>query len=46
MENELFLSNFQTVLKNHLINWADVMQSYAINLFFILAGIALIVNII
>lgn len=46
MENELFLSNFQTVLKNHLINWADVMQSYAINLFFILASIALIVNII
>lgn len=46
MENELFLSNFQSVLKNHLINWADVMQSYAINLFFILAGIALIVNII
>lgn len=46
MENELFLSNFQSILKNHLINWADVMQSYAINLFFILAGIALIVNII
>lgn len=46
MENELFLSDFQSVLKNHLINWADVMQSYAINLFFILAGIALIVNII
>lgn len=46
MENELFLSNFQTVLKNHLFNWADVMQSYAINLFFILASIALIVNII
>ena len=46
MENEVFLSNFQNIIKNHIANWADVLQGYAMNLFIILAGIALIVNII
>lgn len=46
MENELFLSNFQNVIKGHIYSWAEVMQGYAINLFLILATIALIVNII
>lgn len=46
MENEVFLSNFQNIIKNHITNWADVLQGYAMNLFIILAGIALIVNII
>lgn len=46
MENEVFLSNFQNIIQNHITNWADVLQGYAMNLFIILAGIALIVNII
>ena len=46
MENELFLSNFQNIIQNHIANWAGVMQGYAMNLFIILAGIALIVNVV
>ncbi len=46
MENEVFLSNFQNIIKNHINSWADVLQGYSMNLFIILAGIALIVNII
>lgn len=46
MENEVFLSNFQNIIKSHITNWADVLQGYSMNLFIILAGIALIVNII
>lgn len=46
MEKEVFLSNFQNIIKNHINSWADVLQGYSMNLFIILAGIALIVNII
>ena len=46
MENEVFLSNFQQVITNHITFWAKVLEGYAMNLFIILAGIALIVNII
>lgn len=46
MEQEVFLSNFQNIIKSHITNWADVLQGYSMNLFVILAGIALIVNII
>lgn len=46
MENEVFLNNFLNIIQNHIANWAGVMQGYAMNLFIILAGIALIVNII
>lgn len=46
MENEVFLSNFQNIIKSHITNWADVLQGYSMNLFVILAGIALIVNVI
>lgn len=46
MEQEVFLSNFQNIIKNHINSWADVLQGYSMNLFIILAGIALIVNII
>lgn len=46
MEQEVFLSNFQNIINNHIANWADVLQGYAMNLFIILAGIALVVNII
>lgn len=46
MEKEVFLSNFQNIIKNHINFWADTLQGYSMNLFIILAGIALIVNII
>lgn len=46
MENEVFLSNFQQIITNHITFWAKVLEGYAMNLFIILAGIALIVNII
>lgn len=46
MEQEVFLSNFQNIIKSHITNWADVLQGYSMNLFVILAGIALIVNVI
>lgn len=46
MENEVFLINFQNIIKNHLVNWAGVMQGYAMNLFIILAGITLIINVV
>lgn len=46
MENELFLSNFQNIISNHITNWADILQRYSMNLFVILAGIALIINVI
>ena len=46
MEQEVFLSNFQNIISNHITNWADILQRYSMNLFVILAGIALIINVI
>lgn len=46
MQNEAFLSNFQNLLKTHIYSWTEHIQGYAMNLFIILATIALIVNII
>ncbi len=46
MGDEIFINEIQNILREGLINWTSILQKYGVNLFMIMATIALIVNII